>query len=196
MESGPPQIPLSLQYATPLGYQTEGMWRDGNRVAVNLKPGGTLCLTARCIKCNAATDGTRGWRKTMCWHPPGFYVLILFPGLLIYVIVALCIRKKVTVDAGLCPLHRKVRRQRIAIGWLAGISGIFCIVAAIFFWSDPQWRRGPLGAVFGILAAVLIVFSLIWALFATRVLTIRKMKNGTMWFSGAGLEFLASLSQP
>ena len=194
MTSQPPPIPVtSLQYASPVGYgaANEGQWRDRDQIVAAVRPGGTIRLPPRCVKSNAPTDNLRGWRKTMSWHHPALFALIVSP--LIYIIVALCVRKQVTVDAGLCAAHRDQRRTRITIGWLIAGVGLACVVAAFYFASDNAWRRGNLGGVFGVIGTALLVGAAIWAVIATRVVTVRKVTPQMTWLGGAGPEFLASL---
>ncbi len=182
-----------LPYASPMGFVGESHWREGKRLVATTGLDRTVRLPPRCVRCNADTDFGRGWRKTLYWHHPAYYLLIL-PGVLIYALVAMGVRKKVTVDAGLCPAHRAARRNRILIGWGIFLAGLASLVAAIYFGNDPAFRRGPLGAVFGLLGAALVVFSALWAIFATRVLVLSRVAGGTAWFTGAGPAFLSSLS--
>ncbi len=79
-----------------------------------------------CLKCGAATHGNRFVRK-LRWHHPAYYLLIFFPGLLIYAIVALLVQKTATVHAPLCAVHRSKRRMLMAAAW-----GTFLVSAASF----------------------------------------------------------------
>lgn len=76
----------------------------------------------RCIKCNQPARGEK-LQRTVYWHHPGFYLLII-PGLLIYALVALAVRKKATVSVGLCEEHRSSRRTAIIVGWVGALLGI------------------------------------------------------------------------
>lgn len=76
----------------------------------------------RCIKCNEPARGEK-LERTVYWHHPGFYLLII-PGLLIYALVALAVRKKATVRVGLCEQHRSTRKTAMIVGWVGGLLGI------------------------------------------------------------------------
>jgi hypothetical protein len=62
-------------------------------------------------------------------------VLHSFCGLMIYIILALVIRKQITLTLPLCNEHSARRTRMILIGWvlvLAGIANIFLAIAADF----------------------------------------------------------------
>lgn len=54
--------------------------------------------------------------KTFYWHSSWLYLLISFPGVLIYAIVAVVVRKKVRLSVPLCETHRAARTR---MKWLA-----------------------------------------------------------------------------
>ena len=174
-----------MQYAAPMA-----AWRDGIRLVVP-KDGP---LPMRCVKCNSEASPRFTWRKTLYWHTPALYILILFPGLLIYAIVAIIVRKGSKVEAGLCEIHGRRRRKRILIGWLIALSGIGCIVGAIV--AGSQRTDTVLGNLIGILVIagiVLILTSLFWAVFAGRVLWPSQIGGRYAWLNGACVEYLESL---
>ena len=75
---------------------TQGMntvWRN-NSVLVMTKE---ALLPNRCIKCNAPAEEQLKHRLT--WHHPGLYLLAL-ASILIYVVVAMVVRKTATVNVG------------------------------------------------------------------------------------------------
>jgi hypothetical protein len=180
-----------LGYATPPPYQEViGIYRDGN-VLIVPKDGR---FPMRCIKCNAPAAPKFTWRTTLFWHPRALYLLILFPGLLIYLLVAFFVRKGSDVEVGLCDLHGRDRRKRVWIGWLIALAGMAFLVGAIFFWADPDYKQyrfvWPVSCSTG---ALLILCSLLWAVFATRVVFPKKIDNQYAWLLGAGNEFLDSV---
>src|ERR1043165_4984617 len=63
---------------------------------------------ARCVRCNAPANGYR-LKRQLYWHPPAYYLFILF-NLLVYAIVAMCVRKKAILHVGLCEKHRERRK--------------------------------------------------------------------------------------
>src|SRR5262245_18463351 len=79
-------------------------WRD-NRLMVMVPD---APIPHRCVKCNDPVEEPTKTRKVY-WHSPWLYLLLLF-NVLIFAIVAAVVRKKATVAAGLCTLHKKRRR--------------------------------------------------------------------------------------
>jgi len=184
----PPPLPSAsppvLQYATPAHLTpSQGVWRDGNSVV--LVKG--AALPPRCVKCNQPADDRYRWTKTVYWHPPVLYVLII-PGILIYAIVASIVQKKARVTAGLCTKHGKQRRTRALIGWLTAFVGLCCIsVSAVI---DSRRGYDTLCITLGIL---LMLAALIWAFVATRVLWPTNIDNHFAHLNGACPEYLDSL---
>src|SRR3712207_3999182 len=88
-QPSPPPFPVTpaavLPYATPMAYQpTVTAWREGPVLIVPT----LVSLPDACVKCSAPAGGWR-LRKTLAWHNPLLALMIIFPGLLIYAIVAL-----------------------------------------------------------------------------------------------------------
>jgi hypothetical protein len=159
----------------PLGTQTA--WRDGKRVVTyNQKT-----LPPRCFKCNQPTSETPMKRKVY-WHSPFYYILI-FVSVIIYVIVAILVRKRATVDIYMCPQHRTRRFYFILGGWLGAIAGL---VGAI-------WGIGSNNTVLIVGGFVLFLGALIGGIAGGSVSRTARIKDGKVWLAGAGKEFLASL---
>lgn len=83
-------------------------------------------LPPTCIKCGAAA--TTPWRKKFYWHNPLLYLMILFPGLLIYAIVALIVRKQMELNIPLCDAHHSDRKRYKLI---ATLMILLCIPAGV-----------------------------------------------------------------
>ena len=73
---------------TPVGV---GGWRDGDLLVISEG----AKLPDRCVKCNQPAEGYLLQRK-LNWHEPTWYLLVIISPLL-YIIVALIIRKKAIV---------------------------------------------------------------------------------------------------
>ena len=63
---------------------------------------------------NAPAEGYTK-KFNLSWHHPALYLIVL-AGVLIYVIVALIVRKTARVNIPLCPAHRAKRRNIILTG--------------------------------------------------------------------------------
>ncbi len=89
--------------------------RKGKQLVVELG----AVFPDRCLKCNAPAEGFKK-RFNVSWHHPALYLLVLL-GLLIYVIVALVVRKTARLDIPLCPRHRALRRNLM-------LAGVGCVL--------------------------------------------------------------------
>lgn len=155
-----------------------GVWRDK----------GTLIMTKdarlpdRCIKCNAPTP-TRLKRK-LNWHHPAIYILI-FVAILIYAIVATVVRKRATVEFGLCDEHVQKRRRNIAITWALVLLGLLCFFVAIAA-SDGT----P-----ALLGLLLMFGGVIFGVVGTRVAAPSRIDDHYVWLSGINKDYLDLLPQ-
>jgi hypothetical protein len=139
-------------------------------------------MPGRCVKCNGPPDQPTRRRKVY-WHHPALYGLLLF-NVLIYAIVALVVRKRATVHAGLCIEHKKQRRIALILAWAAAISGIVLVLFGIGG-SSGMW-----GAWVGVL---LILGASIAGRIFGRVVYARKIDKTHVYLKGCGTAFLDSL---
>src|SRR5205814_1652895 len=121
------------------------------------------------------------------------YYATLLLGLLVGAIILLCVRQKTQVTVGMCKVHRSKRRLKVLYGWLIALAGLGCWVLSVFFMSPGPWKNYGLTPICFFLGLALIIGSLIWALVAVSVVSVRRIADRTVWFSGCGEEFLASL---
>jgi hypothetical protein len=125
------------QFGGPLPHSAEangGVWRDGIVLVMHKQ----AVLPDRCVKCNESVNGLRLKRK-LSWHHPALYLMIFFPGLLFYAIVALIVRKTARIDVGICERHRSRRRIGIAVAWLIALLGF-----AMFFFTTQRRSWPPM----------------------------------------------------
>lgn len=117
-------------------------------------PGQPVYLPPVCVKCGAqATD--KPVVKTFYWHHPALY-LTIFAGLLIYVIVAVIVRKNVRVAVPLCANHVQKRSLWVNLSWVLPLVGIADAVILPSLNVDGGWVA--------LLTVVLILAGLvIWA---------------------------------
>ena len=162
-----------LPYASPHGY-TDSAWREGNVLIVRKD----TVLPDRCFKCNAPAEG-QPLKKRLAWHHPALFLLIVFPGLLIYAIVALIVQKKGTVYIGLCGAHRRRRVFLISIAWALVLGSI------VLFVLSGQYELGVL-ALAGI---IMFLAGLIMAV-AIQLTTAKRIDDHFVWLRGAGSAFL------
>lgn len=153
------------------------LWRSG-KYLVTAKE---VRLPARCIHCNVPVEG-KAKKKDIYWHHPLIFLSIL-PGILIYVILVLVLRKHVRVYYYFCREHKNRRRLHIAIAWalVLGLPGMWAI-----------WLATPNGWL--LWASVISLFAgLIYAVIFVPVLTARKIDRYYGWLKRAHPDFLATL---
>jgi len=114
--------------------------------------------------------------------------LLILVSLLIYVIVALIIRKTATIHIALSDDWFARRRRRMLIAWG---TILFCVVlagVAIAKAETAQWAPvAILVAIVGSLAAA------IYGLFACRMVSPQRMTDDYIWLKGVHPDFLARL---
>lgn len=173
----PPPMPF---YGGPF-VQAPGIWQDG-AVLITTRDRDVV-LPDRCVKCNGPANGYR-LRRKLSWHSPLLYLLI-FAGWLVYVIVALVIRKTARVHVGLCEKHLTNRRIALYIAWFLFLAGIAAIVLAIANSSG--------GALF--FGIMLLLAAAIYGNFAPRVIYASKIDDRFAWIKGVDREYLSQFPQ-
>ena len=106
----------------------QGAWRNGDQLIASNR----AILLPVCVKCGRPADGDR-LKKSFSWHPRWVFVFVLI-ALLIYIIVALIMRKTISLDLPLCAAHRaRYRTLRItaAVLILGSIGEIIAGLAAL-----------------------------------------------------------------
>jgi hypothetical protein len=172
-----PTFLQKLKEGVQLG--SAGVWRSRKQLVVALD----AALPERCVKCNVATTGPR-LKRALYWHHPAVYLVILL-NLLIYAIVAMSVRKRVTLFIGLCPEHRRTRKMAILTAWLLVLLGVGGFVAGI------SYEQG-LGIIGGI---VLFIGGAIYGTMRGRVIAARKIDKQHAWIGGVCQEYLAELPE-
>jgi len=144
-------------------------------------------LPARCVKSNQPTE--RRLKRSLYWHHPAIYLSILI-SILIYVILALILRKSATIYVGLSDAWFAKRHRAMIAGWLLVLAGMAMFVLGIgsvdrshaFPWlllASPFVFLG--GAIYGLLAA--------------RMVTPQRISDDYVWLKGVHPDFLADLPE-
>ncbi len=172
-ESQPNPYAPPTQEARPSNVQG-GLWQDGRLLLANRN----AALPNRCVKCNQPTD--HKMKRTYYWHPSGWYFLILL-SVLIYVIVAMVVRKKAKIQVGLCERHRRRRIYSMAAGTLVPLCSIGGCIAS---------EASDLGLA---LSLILVPFGLIWLAFASQLLRATRIDEQFVYLKGVHADYLATL---
>ena len=174
----PYQAPKAPLYVAPTRLELDGdCWREGSVLVVRAE----CKLPQRCIKCNAPALQPIKHRRYY-WHSPAWYLLILF-NLLIYLLVAVLVRKHVRVSAGLCARHLQRRRIGLGLALLSAPLGI----ALMFVGVDQQRGWVILAGAVSLLTLLLVGVGM------ARILAPSHIGPVYTRFKGCGPEFLATL---
>ncbi len=144
-------------YAPPQAMMGSGgsfgaCYRQGGRLVVP-RADAPFFPCDSCIKCGQPAVTTL--RRRLAWHHPAWYLLILV-NLLVFIIVAVCVSKKMTLTVGLCGKHQARRKAWILVSWLCFAAGI----AFFFVFGNSESRDF---AYMMLLGGGFIVLSLIFA---------------------------------
>jgi len=153
-----------------------GVWRDGAKLVMSRDAE----LPPRCVKCNVPTH--LRLKRRLTWHHPLLYILI-FVALLIYLIVAMIIRKTATVEIGLCDEHLAKRRRSLRITIALLVAGLIGLALAIGFSDGTYLLLGCLG----------VIAALIYGIVAVRVVAPAKIDDQFVWLSGVNKNYLNEL---
>jgi len=142
-------------------------------------------LPPNCVKCGKPTQDTMN--KTYWWHNPLIYLVVLISPV-IYVIVALIVRKSCKLSVPVCEEHRSSYKTKRWVGGILMLASIplWIAIAAIGNGSDDAMGIGVL--VFFLAFFVgLIVFAV------ASIVKPSNMDEQTATFKGAGESFLQLL---
>jgi hypothetical protein len=160
------------QYAVPGAF-----WRSGPILMTRH----AAVLPARCVKCNAELQEPLK-KQRFYWHHQAWFALVLLNAI-IYIVVAIMVRRHADVSYGLCALHRQ-RRKR---GILLAVGAVLLSLALLFV--------GIANSLPALILSALLVFlmSIVIAIVKGRtLLPVRIDKSGAR-LKGCGEAFLASL---
>ena len=180
---GPQGIVLEDGYVLPpppsVGLPGSGVWRSKSTLVMSQG----AVLPDRCIKCNEPAHGVRLKRK-LTWHHPAIYLLILV-AVLVYLIVSLILRKRATVEIGLCERHLAIRRRNMLITWLLFLLAVAGFVMAVVAEDGTYVLVG----------AILLLGAIIYGLVVVRVVSPSKIDDKFVWLRGVNKNYLSQLPQ-
>jgi hypothetical protein len=171
-------------YAAPTAALTEvktGIWREGDVLRMSKD----ATLPNRCVKCNAPAD--KKLNRELRWHPPGWYFTIIFPGLLIYIIIAMVVSHRAKISVPMCARHRSRRRWAIAVGWLVCLASFFVLPIIGAMTSIPT--EYVVGGCVAMFAAWLL-----YGLIRSNVVTPALIDKNYVWLKGINRDFLDALA--
>ena len=155
------------------------VWRDEKVVIVARDAE----LPNRCVKCNEAAEEPTKTRK-LYWHHTGVYLTFLISPI-VYIIVALIVRKTAHLSPGLCARHKRRRSLGLLIGW-GGFLLCFLGMSFAYGSDNPDLGALLLLATFACIVAGIIL---------SRIVYPRRIDDRYVHLRGCGEPFLAELPE-
>lgn len=175
-----PLAPGSVPFQQPL---FAGLWRQGNVLVMHK----AAPLPDICLKSNG--KATRRLSRSLSWHHPAIYILVLISPL-IYIIVALILRKTATIQMPLTDEWYARRRWRMLIAWSLALACVVIFGVGVALANQNQFDAAPLLfllSIFGLLGAA------IYGLLACRLVAPERMTDEYIWLKGVHPDFLNRL---
>lgn len=177
-ESCKPRALEKLREGVILG---AGPWRDGTHMVMEK----STPLPDVCLKCGAPP--VKKVKKTLSWHDPLLYLVIL-AGPVIYLIIALCLRKTARIFVPLCADCNGRRKRNIAITILGLASSVAAFVVA------GSVNNSDFSVAMALSGVGLVLLTLLWVALTQFVLP-QKITDTHAWVKKAGTPFLDRLPQ-
>jgi hypothetical protein len=179
--------PYQSPFAADLIVQAEvvddqALWRKGNLLVMHKM----ALLPDRCVKSNVPVK--RRLKRSLSWHHPAIFLALLI-NLIVYVILALILRKTATIQIGLSDEWFAKRHRAILIGWTSVIGSIGMVIAGI-----AMNRSGASGWLI-VAGVVLFLVGAIYGLLGARMVAPTRISDTHIWLKGVCPEFLAGLPE-
>jgi hypothetical protein len=142
----------------------------------------TAHLPDFCLKSNAPTESRL--KRKLTWHHPMIFLLVLLSPL-IYIVVALIVSKKATIQI---PLDQRFKRKRIRnmlIAWGIVFSSVGSLILAGIV--EPQNKGLSVG--FILLFPILLLVGALVGLYGCRVVYPKRIDNQFVFLKGTCAEF-------
>ncbi len=178
-----PQCPEPLLAAELIEPAGGGVWREGKLLVMHKR----ATLPDRCVKSNQPAHGRR-LKRNLYWHPWWVYFTILIH-LLVYIILALVLRKHAVIHIGLSSEWFAKRRRATLIGWGSVVVALALVVTGVVM-LDGHFETG-----IQMIAASPFPFfgGAIYGLVAARMVAPKRITNDYVWLKGVHPDYLAEL---
>lgn len=143
-------------------------------------------LPDACVRCGEPAGGAT-LRKQFSWHPPWIFILVLL-WLIVYLVVAMVLRKTINLNVPICDAHRR-RRQRAL--WIGGGLMLGSVPLGILIGMS---LRGDVAGVWGFGAGLVsFIAGLVVLGIGGQLLRPTRIDPQEAVFAGADPRFLAKL---
>jgi hypothetical protein len=158
-----------------------GLWRQGNLLVMHKQ----APLPNVCLKSNQPATGRL--KRSLSWHHPAIFLLV-FVSPLIYIIVALIVRKTATIHIALSDEWLARRRRRMLIAWNLVVVSIVLFIGGVASFDNQPW-----GTLAMICSIVLFLGAAIYGLISCRMVWPQRMTGDYIWLKVGNAEFLNRL---
>lgn len=185
-QSANPYAAPNTAYFPPKPEYSGGVFRMyGNKLVMHRQ----ATLPPRCIKTGEPAETAVS--KTLYWHHPALFVLVI-PGILIYAIVALILRKSMTFAFPLTWRSRRKLRVRIAIAVVSLLLAFTSLIGGMVLADSNRGGDEAFAAAGGLLFLSLLVTSIVF-FYLARLVTPTRITDQFTVVKGVSPQFLAGL---
>lgn len=182
-----PYAAPSTDLSMALPQSSGGVFRMNGKMVMHRQ----AVLPPRCIKTGAPAETAVS--KTLYWHHPALFLLVI-PGLLVYAIVALLVRKSMTFAFPLTNRARGKLRMRLTLGVICLFSAFGAMFGGIALASDNgQGGDNGIFALLGVILFFVLLFTSIFFFTMARIVTPIKITDQFTVVKGVAPEYLALL---
>jgi hypothetical protein len=179
--------PYAVQSLQPplLAEQTGQIFQKGKLLIVH----NMATFPDRCVKSNEPT--TERLKRKLSWHHPLIFLLLLV-NLLIYVLVAMIVRKTAVLQIPLAARYKAARIRWMLIAWSMALLSLALFVVGL---ATTDQVADALSAFLLLQFPLAIIAALFIGLFGCRVIYARKIDDQYVWIGGTGEEFRRSFPE-
>lgn len=178
-----PQQPAGQYAVQPQFSPFAGLWRQGHVMIMHkLAP-----LPDICLKSNE--PATRRIKRKLQWHHPAIALTIL-AGVLVYVILAMILTKRATIQLPLTEEWAARRQRRMLYAWGVGLSCLALLALGIVMTVQTEEGTYLVLTLIGFLGSLV---ALIAGQAAVALVSPKRMTDDYIWLKGVHPEFLNRL---
>ena len=178
-----PQMGAGYQAPNVSQHAFAGLWRQGNLLVMHKSaPIPDVCWLSN-------QPSRRRLKRTLHWHQPAIYIILLISPL-IYIIVALIMQQKATIQLPLSEEWYARRRTRMLIAWaISLLLGPAMFVGGLLI-GDAMKEAAVVLVMGGVLTSLA---GLIYGLVSCRLITPNRITSEYAWVKGVHPEYLNRL---
>jgi hypothetical protein len=160
-----------------------GLWREGSILVMHkLAPLPDICLLSN-------QPAERRLQKKLQWHHPAL-ALTIFLGLLVYVILAIILTKRATIQMPLTQEWYERRQRRLIFAWGTGLACIALMVLGIVLTAQTEHPEYLLLLLAGFIGGLI---TLIAGQALIGLVAPKRITDDYVWLKGVSPEFLNRL---